>query len=105
MIVILRPPSYTKTCNYQAVMSVIMLPVYLAVLPAAVYKVCSEAVALAGKKSPRDEVGVGRFASPVNHQNVVTPAARGCGGLPGLTPPSECVMATIYIGHLYIHCY
>ena len=45
-------PIIYQTCNYQAVMSVIMLPVYLAVLPAAgVYKGCSGAVASAWTKS------------------------------------------------------
>ena len=44
-------PIIYQTCNYQAVMSVILLPVYLAVLPAAVYKGCSGAVASAWTKS------------------------------------------------------
>ena len=51
-------PIIYQTCNYQAVMSVILLPVYLAVLAAAgVYKGWSEAVASDRTKSaPRHEV-------------------------------------------------
>ena len=101
LIVILRPPSYTKTCNYQAVMSVIMLPVYLAVLlPAAVYKACCGSVSVDRTKgAPRHEADsdIPRMQTPQQPGGVV--------GFQASHPPSECVRA-IYIGpHIYYWFY